>query len=115
MANDEYQCSLSRQIKPLLSDIFCSRKNISLILTRFTCSTVHTTTTGSRRRYSGKFTAFWLFSVTRHHARMESGWQPGVQGPAAVTDGAFRGRSVPRWVDHNLVTLKGTLQGWQIF
>lgn len=52
------------------------------------------------------------FSVTRHHVRMESVWQPGVLGPAAATDGAFRGWSVPRCVDHNLVTLKGTLRGW---
>lgn len=46
---------------------------------------------------------------------MESGWQPGVLGPAAVTDGAFGGWSVPRCVDHSLVALKGPLQGWQIF
>lgn len=87
---------------------------------------MHTPTTGPRWGTLGSSQLFadtgctgakglLPFSVTRHHARMESGWQPGVLGPAEVTDGAFRGWSVPRCVDHNLVTLKGTLQGWQIF
>lgn len=43
------------------------------------------------------------FSVTRHHACVETGWQPGALGPTVVADGAFRGWTVPRCVNHNLV------------
>lgn len=42
---------------------------------------------------------------------MESSLQPGVLRPAAATDGVFRDRSVPRRVDHSLVTLKATPLG----
>lgn len=31
------------------------------------------------------------FSVTHHHACVETGWQLGALGPTAVTDGAFKG------------------------
>lgn len=41
--------------------------------------------------------------VTRHHACVEAGWQPGALGPAVVADGAFRGWTVPRCVNCNLV------------
>lgn len=43
------------------------------------------------------------FSVTRHHACVETGWQPGALGPTVVADGAFRGWTMPRCVNHNLV------------
>ena len=43
------------------------------------------------------------FSVTHHHASVETGWQLGALGPTVVADGAFRGWTVARCVNHNRV------------
>lgn len=43
------------------------------------------------------------FSVTHHHACVETGWQLGALGPTAVADGAFTEWTVARCVYHNLV------------
>lgn len=45
----------------------------------------------------------WLFSVTHHHACVETGWQLGALGPTVVADGAFRGWTVAHCVNRNLV------------
>lgn len=43
------------------------------------------------------------FSVSHHHACVETGWQLGALGPTVVADGAFRGWTVARCVNYNLV------------
>lgn len=43
------------------------------------------------------------FSVTHHHACVETGWQLGALGPSAVADGAFRGWTVAHCVYHIFV------------
>lgn len=86
-----------KDINYLLPIISCLLK---YFITLFTCLTVHTyrqvgpggvlqeVHNSSQTLVVPVQRALLAFSVTRHHARMESGWQPGVLGPAAVTDGA---------------------------
>lgn len=43
------------------------------------------------------------FSVTHHHACVETGWQLGALGPTGMADGAFRGWTVAGCFYSNLV------------